>query len=175
MNRCQNKRELYSASSENKQVTAVQMLSSRSSQARVQMSPAERVRYTHLGSTQSNRVTLCPTTFQKPECPGRQARLCFSPALAAGRASAGASASTQPLLSAPRGFEERPPPDPEREPAPWSWSAPGSSWCACPSEACVAESWPVEAGGPGSGCGCADGGAERGLASSAAAKGRKVC
>lgn len=94
------------------------------------MSPAEQVRYTYFGTTQSNGVTLGLTTFQKPERPGRQASLCFSPALAAGRALAVALASTQPLLSAPRGLEECPPPDPE--PAPWSWSAPGSSCSACP-------------------------------------------
>lgn len=136
------------------------------------MSPAEQVPQTYLGGTQSNSATLCPTTFQKPECPGRPAPLCFSPALAAGQAWAGASASPQLLLSAPRGFEECPPPDPE--PGPWSWSAPGSSCSACPSEGCAVGSWPVEAGGPGSGCSCADGGAEQGLASSAA-EGQEVC
>lgn len=39
---------------------------------------------------------------------------------------------------------------------------------------CGVESWPVEAGGPGSGCGCADGGAGQGPASSAA-KGQEEC
>lgn len=108
--------------------------------------------------------TKCLTKFQTAERPGGQASPCFSPAPAAGQAAAAASAWTQPLLSAPRGSEECPPPDPA--PAPWSWSAPGSSCSAGPREVCAAGSWPVAAEGPGSGCG--DGGAEQEPPSSAA-------
>lgn len=138
-----------------------------SSVAPVQVSSADQV-YTHSATTQRTSIALCITALQKPECPGRQVYLCFSPALALGWVQAAASALTRLQLSALLGFEESPSPGPETVPG--SWSGSGFFCSACPWEGCGAGRRKVEAGGPAGG-----GGALLVLASSAAKDQKERC
>lgn len=125
--------------------------------------------HTHFGTMQRTTVALCTAAFQKPEFPGRRVCLCFSPALAAGRALAVALALTQPPLSARLGFETSPPPGPDLGPE--SWSKSGFSCSACLEEVCGAGSWMVGAGGPAGGGSAA---AAAGVAPASSAGKKKV-